>query len=295
MSQLPPVGTSGTTVVIPVGGVDERLGRQLRAVLAQDYTGFDVVLSLNTSAPGARDALDSLIPTDERRRISVVDSSDRRGAAHARNVGARSTSAATLAFCDADDLVHPGWLAALVAGLAEHDAVCGQVIDVFPDDRMARWHPPATPGTLPSFLGRPYALTGNLAVRRSAYEAAGGFDETISRCEDIAFGWSLADAGCTLGYAPDARLDYHHRPGLVPMLRQHFAYGCGMSEVLRRYGVPVRDDCGTSRLGALRPNGQKVARRTLGGHARRGALAAGRVWGTVVSRRTARGSTGVVA
>jgi glycosyltransferase involved in cell wall biosynthesis len=274
------------SVVIPLGGVDDLLRPQLVAVLGQVLDeSFEVVLSLNTPSADVRVRLDALIEELADRRLRVVDSSDARGAAHARNVGGRAAVGDRLAFCDGDDLVHPGWLAGLVRGLSEFQAVTGRVIDVFVDPGMAAWHPPATDGGLPRFLGVPYLLSGHMAIHRAWFDKVGGFDETLTRCEDIAIGWSLIRAGAALGYVDDSLLDYRHRPGIRPMLKQHYLYGRGMAEVLGRDGVP--SEGGWSAPGGLRmlkPNGQRVAKRTVVGTMRRGALAAGRVRGIVQLR-----------
>ncbi len=273
------------SIVIPVGSIGAALDRQVRAVLAQELPAhFELVLAFNTPRPAAIDEMVAGWPVVPERPVRVVDALERRGAAYARNCGARAATGDRLAFCDADDLVHPGWLAALLAGLDVHDAVTGHVIDVFPDARTASWHPPATPGGLPSFLGRPYLLTGNLAVHRAAFLAVRGFDETLTRCEDIAFGWALTRAGFSLGYAPDAVIDYNRRAGLRAMLHTHYLYGRGMSETLARYGAPVADGAPESKLGMLRPNNQQVSKATFGGTARRGAIALGRLRGLVGSR-----------
>lgn len=268
-------------VVIPVGSVDAALEPQVRQVLGQaGVTLHEVVLSVNSSAPDVAAGVAAVLAVVADDRVRSVDSSLRRGAAHARNAGAAATSCTEIAFCDADDLVHDGWLAGLIAGLAQFDAVSGRTIDVFPDERMADWYPPATPpGNLNSFLGRPYLLTGNLAVRRAAFEAVGGFDESLTRCEDIAFSWALVDAGFSIGYADGAAIDYRHREGVVPMLRQYYLYGRGMSEVLRTFGPPTSNGAPASRLSILKPNGQRAARPTLVGTMRRGALAVGRLRG----------------
>ena len=270
-------------VVIPVGSVDPILSDQVHRVINQSGVPLtEVVLSVNSKAAEVVAGVAEVVAAVNDSRLRVVDSSDQRGAAHARNVGVASTTTAAIAFCDADDLVHHGWLAALVDGLEHFDAVSGRTIDVFPEARMADWYPPATPGGLNSFLGEQYLLTGNLAVHRDAFEAVGGFDETLTRCEDIALSWSLARAGFTIGYANDAAIDYRHRAGVVPMLRQYYLYGRGMSEVLRKYGAPRSDGLSSSRgIGMLRPNGQRAGRRTLVGAMRRGALGVGRVRGLV--------------
>ncbi len=279
-TDLAPVAVS---VIIPVGSVDAALDRQVDAVVHQaGVNRFEVILAMNAATPvNDEDALRRW-SCPQHVQLRVVPAPDRRGAAYARNVGARAARGDLLAFCDADDIVEPGWLHALTEALGHGDAVTGCVIDVFPDTRTAAWHPPATPGTLPSFLGSEYLLSGNLGVHRNPFEVVGGFDESLTRCEDIAFGWALTGAGFSIGYAPDARLQYFHRKGFVAMLRQHYQYGRGMSEVLSRYGAIEHGDDGSSNpLHRLRPNGQAVARRTFGGTARRGALAVGRIRGLI--------------
>lgn len=270
-------------VVIPVGSIDAVLGDQVARVLAQANVSLrEVVLSVNSTDPTVVNAVQSIVDACRDPRLQIVDASDSRGAAHARNVGAAATSCPAIAFCDADDLVHEGWLSALVNGLDKHDAVSGDVIDVFLDERMRHWYPAATSGSLKSFLGKPYLLTGNLAIRREAFQAVGGFDETLTRCEDIAISWSLLRAGYSIGYASGAVIDYRHRPGVLAMLRQHYSYGRGMSEVLRAFGTPEADGrLAKSPLRILRPNAQRTERRSVTGLFRRAAIATGRVRGLV--------------
>ena len=211
-------------VVIPVGGVDDLLEPQLRAVLAQDATvPFSVMLSRNTAERSAVAALDGLVAAVGDPRVRVTDSSDVRSAAHARNVGvaAAPAEATHIAFCDADDLVEPDWLPALIAALGDDDATGGRLIDVHPDPRQAAWRPPATPDALPAFLGVPYMVTANMLIARNAFVAVGGFDVSLVRCEDIALSWALLRAGRTFGFAPAAAVQYRHRPGILKLLRQH--------------------------------------------------------------------------
>lgn len=171
-----------TCVVIPVGAVDELLEPQLRAVLAQRIdVPFSVVLSENTADPAACRTLAEVVARVGDARVSVVSSAELRSAAHARNVGLRAAPAGAelVAFCDADDLVTDGWLAALVAALGDAAAVGGHLDDEYPSARQAAWRPPATPDALPSFLGVPYIVTANMIVRRDAFEAVGGFDTSL--------------------------------------------------------------------------------------------------------------------
>ena len=283
--------TGPVSVVIPAGSVDDDLRNQLLAVTGQVTPfEFEVVVSLNTPDPEAAHRLEKVLAELGDPGVRWIDSSASRGAAHARNAGLAAATHDVIAFCDADDVCQEGWLANLVAAMDEYDVVGGHLEDVsLGDPRQADWRPPATPGALPTFLGVPYIVSANLAVRREHFEAVGGFDTSLIRCEDVAIGWSFVKRGLTLGYVPDAVVAYRHRPGIVPMLRQHYLYGRGMSQVLHRYGVPAQEGQGEewsapSGLRMLRPNGQRANRRTVVGTMRRGSIAAGRVVGMIEGR-----------
>gem|GEM_PF-564007 len=255
------------SVVVPVGAVDEALAAQLRALADQELGAWriEIVLALNVDRPEDASALARMVRAVGDGRVRVVDATSRRGAAHARNAGAAAARGRYLAFCDADDVVDRRWVARVAASLERYDAVGGH-LERLRDARADRWErPPATPGALPTFVGVPYIVSANLAVRAEVFHDVGGFDESLVTGEDIALSWQLLRRGRTLGYAPDAVVHYRPRPGLVPMLRQHYWYGRGMSQVLVRHGVPAVDGA-APRVGALvRPNGQPGGR---GGHVR---------------------------
>ena len=273
-----PGSVPDVSIVIPVGSVDGLLGEELRAVLAQEFDGtFEVVLSLNTADRAAASSLGHLLGEVGDDRVRVVPSHDARGAAHARNIGAASSVAPILAFCDADDVVEAGWLTGLVRGLDAFDAVSGYATpERFSTPEQARWRPDSTPGGLPTYMGYPYLLSGHLAVRRDAFEAVGGFDTDLTRCEDIAIGWELTRRGFSIGYAPEAILHYRYRAGFGDMMQQAYLYGRGMQEVLMRHGVPDESAAqGGSAL--IRANNQAVAHKSLVTRIRRCAIAAGRL------------------
>lgn len=103
-----------------------------------------------------------------------------RGPAVARNTGWRATSSAWVAFLDDDVLVPPGWSTALSADLAAcgpGDGASTARIEVpLPTDRRPTDWERTTAG-----LATAVWATADMAYRRSALLAAGGFDERFPR------------------------------------------------------------------------------------------------------------------
>jgi cellulose synthase/poly-beta-1,6-N-acetylglucosamine synthase-like glycosyltransferase len=272
------------SVVVPAGEADDLLVAQLRALLAQDVdVPFEIVVSLNIPDPTALAEASRRIAAVGDDRIRVVDSSAVRSASHARNVGARAARASLLAFCDADDVVRPGWLRALVDALAEHDVVGGRLVEFADRGDLPKWRPPATPDGLPTFVGVPYLVSANMAITREAFDGVDGFDESLTRCEDVAISWQLIERGHAPAFVADAIVDYRVRGSIRTMLRQHYLYGIGMSEVLLRIGRP--GDQAGSGAALLRPNNQPGGLRSPVGLLRKGAIGAGRVVGMLKERR----------
>ncbi len=275
------------SVVIPVGRFDDDLPLQLDALDRQTYDGhWEIVLSVNTSDAGECAAVDRLSADRSRseRPVRVVDSSAIRSASHARNVGAESATGSLLAFCDGDDIADIDWLDRLV-GAAGHGVAVGGHLDeeLLAIPGQQDWRPAATPGELPRFMGHPYLVSANMAVDRSVFQEVGGFDTDLIRGEDIALSWGLIEHGYDLEFCASAVIHYRHRRGLWPMMKQHYLYGRGFSQILSRRGTPGSG--ASTGLRSLKPNGQAVDNKNLPYFLRRGSIGLGRVVGLITERR----------
>lgn len=271
---------------MPVGRVDAELSEQVAALAAQTHKGsWELVLSLNSPDRQQRSDLEQVLEAQsDALNARIVDSSDRRSASHARNIGARAADGDLLLFCDSDDIAHSQWIEQLSAALEFYGAVGGFLDeDVLSVPGQEHWRPPATPGSLPTFLGHPFLVSANMGVIRSNFAAVGGFDTDLIRGEDIAMSWDLLEHGIELGYCAEAVMYYRHRQGLSAMMQQHYLYGRGFSQILARRGTPGADG-GETGISALKPNGQAVARKSFPYFLRRGSIAAGRVVGLVEER-----------
>lgn len=158
--------------------------------------------------------------------LRVVDASARPGAAHARNVGAACARGRALAFCDADDVVAPGWLEALVAALEHHQLAAGRLdFAALNDGDARRFEPPHGLHVHLDFL--PAAASANLGIDRAAFDACGGFNELQpgGGAEDVDLCWRAQLQGFSLVAADDAVVSYRLRPTLAARARQLEHYG----------------------------------------------------------------------
>lgn len=242
-------------VVVPAHNVAGLLPEQLAALAEQQYDGpWQVIVVDNLSTDRTADVARSW--RGKLPRLTLVEAAERRGPSYARNAGAAATEADLLCFCDGDDVVAPGWLAALVQSAHGWDAVGGRLDEqTLNPPWIHRWQPALTTNRLPHgwwFL--PFAGTGNLAIWREALDAVGGFDEGFTRpgSDDIEFSWRLQLSGRTLGYAPEAVVRYRHRDTLPQMLRQAYHRGQASAHLVHRYSARAIPGGPAPSLGTIR-------------------------------------------
>jgi glycosyltransferase involved in cell wall biosynthesis len=219
------------SVVLPVRDGMPWLDEQLAALAAQRCDEpWEIVVADNGSTDSSRAAAQAW--ADRGGAVRIVDAGARLGPAAARNIGVTAARGELLAFCDADDVVHPGWLAALVEGLGHADVVAGTFDSVSSNGLGARAPSPAATAQL-GFL--PAGLAANLAVRRAAFEAVGSFDEDLLVGEDIDLCWRLQLDGFRFAVAQAAVVVRRERPELGALFRRALSYGrCG-PRLYRRY------------------------------------------------------------
>jgi glycosyltransferase involved in cell wall biosynthesis len=216
------------SVVIPALNAAATLDEQLAALSVQSYGApWEVVVADNGSTDGTAEtarAWSRRLPS-----LLVVDASAKRGAAYARNAGARAARGDLLAFCDADDVVDQGWLTALVEALRSSDIAAGVV---------------GSTASLPVYMDfLPRASTGCMALWRDAFEQLGGFDTVFLCAEDVEFSWRAQLAGYRLSPAPEARILRGQRKHAAGVAAQFFSYGqwsAYLFKQYRAYGVPHR-------------------------------------------------------
>jgi GT2 family glycosyltransferase len=216
------------SVVVPLHG-DEAYARRARTAFAalELAPADELIIADNTEAGVAGPALSDI--------AAVVHAADERSSYFARNSGAAVAEGEWLLFVDADcvpvaDLVdryfaqpigdRVGIVAGAIVGVENQDSLLARYARNRNFlDQVDGMHSSSGAG----------AATGNLLVRRRAFESIGGFARGIRSAGDVELCWRLQDAGWQLERRPEAVVEHRHRDDLASFLAMVARYGAGSS------------------------------------------------------------------
>jgi len=178
--------------------------------------------------------------TEVRRRghnwLTSVDSTAIGGAAYARNHAVRFCSGEILLFCDADDVVEPGWIVEMCKVVGAWTIAAGRLDYRLLNPPDICWWRQATAHQLGAkFDHLPLGLSANIGIGRPLFEALSGFDESFPVGEDIDLCWRAQYLGAQLSFASEAVVNYRLREGASAAFRQSFSYGKGDAALLSRH------------------------------------------------------------
>jgi glycosyltransferase involved in cell wall biosynthesis len=215
------------SVIIPCFNCAGTVGTQLEALMQQQWTEpWEVILANNRSTDRSVTVAEQYM--NRLPNLRIVDASERQGQPFALNTGARAARGESLAFCDADDEVGSGWLMAMGEALQRHNFVaCRFGVEKLNPSWTQRargrtqteglqkiWYPPYLP----------HAGGGSLGVKRSLFEAIGGFDESLPILHDTDFCFRAQLAGTELQFVPDAVVHVRYRNTMGGLYRQSRSY-----------------------------------------------------------------------
>lgn len=246
-----PDGALSVSVVIAAFADDrwEQLRAAVASVAAQSRPALETIVVIDHN-PGLLDlARRELAPCGAR----VISNDGARGASGARNAGVAASGGDIIAFLDDDARASSDWLAAITGNFADPGvAGVGGRVDPLWAGRRPRWFPGEFDWAIgASYRGMPEAATvvrnvwsNNMAVRRAAFEAVGGFREDFgkvgarSRPEDTDLCLRVNSGSWV--YDPAAAVDHWvpaQRATLGYFLRRCFNEGWGKAGLAARAGA----------------------------------------------------------
>jgi hypothetical protein len=178
------------SVIIPNHNKARTLRACLGSVLAQSHPPADIIVVDDASTDDSRQIIREF-------PVRLICFEANRGPAAARNAGARAAIGDVLFFLDSDIALEPEAIANALRVLREHPE-CAMVQGIYDwrplvvDSRVEEYKALCEHFWRRRSVGEATgALVALAAIRRSAFEEVGGFDESLLDAEDVEFGTRL--------------------------------------------------------------------------------------------------------
>jgi O-antigen biosynthesis protein len=188
-----------------------------------EYPNYEVIVVNDGSTDGAGD-----IAAEYGFKVITTEN---RGLSSARNTGMKAAKGEIVAYIDDDARPDPHWLTYLAGTFlsSPHVAVGGPNLAPPGDGSIAECVANAPGGPIHVLLTDREAehIPGcNMAFRKAALEAIGGFDTQFRIAgDDVDVCWRLQQRGWTLGFSPAAMVWHHRRNSVKAYWKQQLNYG----------------------------------------------------------------------
>jgi succinoglycan biosynthesis protein ExoA len=232
----------GVSVVLPILNEERFLADAISAILAQQYLGeLEVILALGPSKDRTNEIAAELRAKDS--RIVLVENPTGRTAAGLNAAIAASTYEIicridghaeisksyindAVEIMESSNAVNVGGIMAAVGKTGFENAVARAMRSPI-GVGGARFHVGGTAGPADTvYLG---------VFKKSAINAAGGYDSRFIRAQDWELNFRLREAGGTIWFDPRLEVVYRPRPNLKALAKQYFEYGRWRRAVTRHH------------------------------------------------------------
>ena len=200
--------SSRVSVLMPCFNHGAYILEAIDSVLAQTFQDFEIIVVDDGSNDPATHRILTGLATPKTTVLTTIN----QGLPAARNYAASHASGAFFCALDADDKLAPTWFERAIQVLEQRPDVMfvSHWLETFGDEHWT-WTPERC--DLPSLLAR-NTVNGAALVRREAFEAVGGYDETMrDGCEDWDFWLRLVECGLMGTIVPEVLFYYRRRPG----------------------------------------------------------------------------------
>jgi O-antigen biosynthesis protein len=170
-----------------------------------------------------------------------VITTENQGLSAARNTGMRAAKGEIVAYIDDDVCPGPQWLTYLANSFmsTRHVGIGGPNIPLPTNSAVTKCVAYAPGGPIHVLLSDTVAehIPGcNMAFRKSALEAVGGFDKQFRVAgDDVDLCWRLQERGWTIGFTPAAMVWHHTRNSIRRYWKQQFGYGRAEAMLERKW------------------------------------------------------------
>jgi GT2 family glycosyltransferase len=160
-----------------------------------------------------QDAITSVKNQKYRGEIELIMSKSDKSVAHNLNVGiAKATGVYIKYLCD-DDILPLDSIQNSVNCIQGYDFIHGNAINFFENGREDKYIPPHKFPTIEQMINNNVMHGGSLMYRKELFALHGGFDETLTCCEEYDMNMRLIKVGIKFNYCPHFLYRYRRHDG----------------------------------------------------------------------------------
>ena len=223
--------TGRVSVIVPMHNASKHIEQCLSSVAGQTAKGLEVVLVDDCSA-------DDTVRKAEKYPYEIIKLAARARPGAARNRGARKASGAILVFIDSDVVLNPDSVERIVTCLSEPDtdAVSGTYSADMAQtgffSQLQNLMSAYRQSNLPELVA--FTNSAFCAVKRAAFEDAGGYDETMSYYEDVEIGHRLTRKGYRCRSIPELTVTHLKQFSHLGLLGDYFKKAAAAAACMRK-------------------------------------------------------------
>jgi mycofactocin system glycosyltransferase len=227
------------SVIVPVYNRADEIGACIESLLHLDYP--PAKREIIVVDDGSRDHTATVA---RRYDVRLLTMPGNRGQSAARNLGVKSAGGEIVAFIDSDCTADRRWLRDLLPYFSDpRIALVGGRVEAHDRqswlDRYESTHSALNMGSKIRLGAAPhsdfYVPTCNMLVRRQAFQAVGGLDESLRVGEDVDLCWRLKANRCRGIYVPIGPVRHRHRNRFWSNFKRRYDYGTSEAVLYARH------------------------------------------------------------
>ena len=226
------------TVILTAHNRADLVEEMLASLAEQEWGGdWDIVLVDNDSTDATPEILERWadkmpVPTQ------VVTATEHHNLCYSRAAGVAVSDGEAIAFLDDDDMIAPGYVAAIADALRDHPFVGPRHDHTLLNDEVSAAYRGGFQTTeLGTAFGVEMVSGGGFSCRRQLWDDLGGQRAEIGYgAEDIDFALRAADRGARPGFVPDAVYHVRLRTGARTSFRQGRQFGAARAMIHALHG-----------------------------------------------------------
>lgn len=220
-----------TALISTLYNESRNLARWWNCIMEQTVRPDEIVIVDGGSKDGTWEQLQSLAQSSP---VPVRLHQQRCNIAEGRNIAIKMCAADIIASNDAGSFPQNDWFEQIAKPLRENeqlDVVGGRSVNLITNDfqrLVVAYQPPASE---PKHPDQVFPSSRNIAFRRRAWEAVGGYPEWLTlTAEDSLFNYQLHTVGCRFYYNRDAVVAWPMRESAPEFFKMLRSYGYGAAE-----------------------------------------------------------------